>query len=142
MPLVHTSPIGLVPKGYQVNKWRMIVDLSSPAGSSINDGISDDLCSMLYSSVDNTIHIIRELDRGTQLVKLDIKDAYHITPVHPANYCLLGICWQGNTYVDCAMAFGPDQSPKFSMHLRISSHGSFIVMVLRISCTIWTISCS
>ncbi len=28
--LVHTSPIGLVPKSHETNKWRMIVDLSFP----------------------------------------------------------------------------------------------------------------
>ena len=28
--LVHCSPIGLVPKSHQINKWRLIVDLSSP----------------------------------------------------------------------------------------------------------------
>ncbi len=25
---VHTTPIGLIPKPYQVGKWRLIVDLS------------------------------------------------------------------------------------------------------------------
>ena len=29
---VHSSPIGLVPKARQPNKWRMIVDLSCPLG--------------------------------------------------------------------------------------------------------------
>jgi hypothetical protein len=33
LPLVKTSPIGLVPKSHQVDKWRMIVDLSFPRGS-------------------------------------------------------------------------------------------------------------
>ena len=34
--LVHCSPIGLVPESHQTNKWRLIVDLSSPQGHSIN----------------------------------------------------------------------------------------------------------
>ena len=36
--MVHTSPIGVIPKG-TLGKWRMIIDLSSPEGSSVNDGI-------------------------------------------------------------------------------------------------------
>ena len=36
---VHISPLGLVPKSHQVNKWRTICDLLSPRGHSVNDGI-------------------------------------------------------------------------------------------------------
>ena len=36
--LVHVSPIGLVPKPHSTN-FRMIVDLSSPHGFSVNEGI-------------------------------------------------------------------------------------------------------
>ncbi len=44
-PRVHTNPIGLVPKPHS-DKWRLIVDLSSPRGLSVNDGISPALCSL------------------------------------------------------------------------------------------------
>ena len=37
-PGIHVSPIGLVPKGLS-GKWRLIVDLSSLQGYSVNDGI-------------------------------------------------------------------------------------------------------
>ena len=33
------SRFGVIPKGHTPDKWRLIVDLSAPAGSSINDGI-------------------------------------------------------------------------------------------------------
>jgi hypothetical protein len=111
-PLVHISPLGLVPKPHQANKWRMICDLSSPLGSSVNDGISPDLCSLHYAKVDDAVNIIRRLGRSTQLVKLDLKDAYRIVPVHPADYHLLGIRWRGNTYVDRALPFGLRSAPK------------------------------
>ena len=61
----------------------MICDLSAPVGTSVNDGISPELCSVQYSTVDDAVGIIRQLGRDTQLVKLDIKDAYRIIPVHP-----------------------------------------------------------
>ena len=85
-PLVHTSPLGLVPKAHRSNKWCMICDLSLPFGSSVNDGISPDLCSLRHSKVDDAVNIIRQLGRGTQLVTLDLKDAYWIVPVHRADY--------------------------------------------------------
>ena len=58
------------------------------------------------------IDMVRRLGRGTQLVKLDIKDAYRIIPVYPADYWLLGISWRGNTYVDRALPFGLRSAPK------------------------------
>ena len=45
---VHVSPIGLFPKGGQPEKFRLIVDLSSPLGASVNDGINPDLCSLSF----------------------------------------------------------------------------------------------
>ena len=50
--------------------------------------------------------------RGTQLVKLDIKDAYRIVPIHSSNYHLLGIEWRGFTYIDRALPFGLRSAPK------------------------------
>jgi len=56
--------------------------------------------------------IIQHLGRGTQLVKLDIQDAYHIVPVHPSDCNLLGIHWNGGTYIDRALPFGLRSAPK------------------------------
>jgi len=109
---VDTSPLGLVPKNHQVNKWRMICDLSSPRGHSVNDSIPPELCSLHYASVDDAVAIIQQLGQDTQLIKLDIKDAYRIVPVHPADYNLLGIMWRGNTYLDRALPFGLRSAPK------------------------------
>lgn len=110
--LVQVSPLGLVPKAHQENKWRLIMDLSYPSGYSINDGIPPALCSLHYASVDNAVDIIKQLGRGAQLVKLDVKDAYRIVPVHPSDYCHLGLCWQGKTYIDRALPFGLRSAPK------------------------------
>ena len=109
---IHTSYMGLVPKAHQPNKFRLIVNLSYPAGTSINDGISQDLCSLTYASVDDAVQLIRNLGRDTLMVKLDLKDAYRIVPVHPQDYHLLGIAWEGATYVDRALPFGLRSAPK------------------------------
>ena len=95
LPGIHTSPLGLVPKSNQPGQWRLICDLSSPAGTSVNDGIPSNLCSLRYSTVDDAVRLIQKLGRGSKLVKLDIKDAYRIVPVHPDDYHLLGVKWEG-----------------------------------------------
>ena len=109
---VHTSPIGLVPKGHASGKWRMIVDLSSPRAASVNSGIDEALCSLRYASLDNAIELIRHLGPGTELLKMDLKDAYRVVPVHPDDYHLLGITWNGHTYVDRSLPFGLRSAPK------------------------------
>ena len=64
---VHTSPMGLVPKPCS-HKWRLIVDLSSPRGRSINDGIPSSFCSLSYASVDEAVELIASLGSGTNLI--------------------------------------------------------------------------
>ena len=49
--MVQTSSIGLILKPHQQDKWRLIVNLSSPAGASVNDAIASDSCHMQYTSV-------------------------------------------------------------------------------------------
>ncbi len=46
------------------------------------------------------------------LAKMDIKDAYRIVPTHSDDYHLLGISWNGHTYVDRALPFGLRSAPK------------------------------
>ena len=46
---VHCNPIGVIPKKHKPNKWRLIVDLSSPNGASVNDGIDKETCSLSYT---------------------------------------------------------------------------------------------
>ena len=66
---VHTSPIGVIPKNNKPGEWRLIVDLSSPEGESINDGINQELSSLSYISVDDLSAIILATGRGACLVK-------------------------------------------------------------------------
>ena len=39
LPNLHISRFGIIPKKYQPGRWRLILDLSSPTGHSMNDGI-------------------------------------------------------------------------------------------------------
>ena len=109
---LHTSPVGLVPKGHDGLAWRMIVDLSSPSGRSVNDSISPDLCSLSYPSVDDAVDYVLALGRSTQMVKLDLKNAYRILPVHPGDRRFLGVCWEGQVFIDHCLPFGLRSAPK------------------------------
>ena len=88
---IHTSRFGVIPKGHQTGKWRLIVDPSAPKGASMNDGIWPELCSLTYVSVDDVLRIVVRLGRGYRISKLDIKSAYCIVPVHPDDRPLLGM---------------------------------------------------
>ena len=90
----------------------MIVDLSSPRGRSVNDGISSELCSLRYASVDNAVEVITTLGRSALLAKFDLSNAYRMIPVHPDDQPLLGVAWQGSVYMDRSMPFGLRSAPK------------------------------
>ena len=109
---VQVNRFGVIPKNHQPGKWRMIVDLSHPRGESVNDGISSDLCSLHYTSVDEAVKIVLQLGRGARLEKFDIENAYRIVPVHPTDRLLLGMQWEGWLYVDMALPFGLRSAPK------------------------------
>ena len=99
------------PKKHQPGKWRLILDLSSPDGHSVNDGIRKDPFMVQYMKVDNIIDGIMSLGRGTLIAKFDVESAYHIIPIHPNDHYLLGMQWQGNYFVDMALHFGLRSAP-------------------------------
>ena len=47
---VHISPFGVIPKKNKPNKWRLILDLSSPQGSSVNDGAASAMFQLMMWS--------------------------------------------------------------------------------------------
>lgn len=108
---IHTSPFGVIPKGHGTGKWRLIVDLSSPRGHSVNDGIDPAWCSLTYISVDDVAQMIASMGRGTLLAKMDLKSAYRMIPVHPEDRWLLGMKWRDQTYVDTCLPFGLRSAP-------------------------------
>ena len=112
IPQAHISRFGVIPKSHQPNKWRLIVDLSHPAGHSINDGIPKRLCSLTYIKVDSAINYIQSLGKGTLLAKIDIKSAFRLLPVHPADRHLLAMEWDHKIYIDTCLPFGLRSAPK------------------------------
>ena len=56
---LHCSPLGAVPK--KDGTHRIILDLSSPTGDSVNDGISKEQYSVKYSSLDDAVALVHAL---------------------------------------------------------------------------------
>jgi len=82
---LQISRFGVIPKSHQPGKWRFILDLSHPAGGSVNDGIEREVCSLRYTSLDEAVQ------PETWLAKLSV---YRL---HPEDRPLL---WKRNLYAD------------------------------------------
>jgi len=74
-PDVHISRFGVIPKA-DPGSWRLIVDLSSPEGASVNDGIDSSVCSLSYITVDDAARAIERAGMGARLINVDIKKVH------------------------------------------------------------------
>ena len=71
-PEVVVSQFGMTPKKGKANKWHLITDLSYPPDRRVNDGVSRELYSMHYMSVDTVVKRVVELGPGAMIAKVDI----------------------------------------------------------------------
>ena len=106
LPPLHFNRFGVIPKGHNMGKWRMITDLSFPHGQSVNDGIDSTLSSLSYIAVDDIAAVVTHLGPGTLLAKVDIESAYRLIPVHPQDRPLLAVRWNGQIFIDQMLPFG------------------------------------
>ena len=112
LPPLHINRFGVIPKGHNSGKWRLITDLSFPPGRSVNDGIAPELCSLTYASVENVAEVAAGYRRGALMAKIDIESAYRLVPVHPTDRIQQAVEWEGNVYVDLMLPFGLRSAPK------------------------------
>ena len=101
-PSLHISRFGVIPKNNQPGKWRLILDLSSPVGHSVNDGIPKPPFTVQYVSVDAVIEGIMARGRGTLMAKFDVASAYRN---------VLGMQWHGKYFVYLVLSFGLRLAP-------------------------------
>ena len=108
----QVSPIGLVPKKHS-DKFRTIFHLSYPKSgtSSINYFIEKDDFSLQYITIDNAITAIQTFGQGCYMGKTDIESAFRLIPVHPDDWELLGMFWNGQYYFDKVLPFGLRSAP-------------------------------
>ena len=109
-PGVICSSLGVVPKS-SPGKFRIIVDLSSPKGHSINNNLCRHLTRVAYSSVEDATMLMQALGPGTMLAKINIRNACHIIPIHPLERPFLGMLWHNQVFIDCQLPFGLASAP-------------------------------
>ena len=63
-------------------------------------------------TIDDAIKEIIQLGRGALLAKIDIKNAFHLLPVHPADRNMLGMRWNDGIYIDTCLPFGLHSASK------------------------------
>ena len=109
IPNLQCSPLGVVPK--KDGTWRLIMDLSSPHGSSINDYISKEDFTLHYATFDQAPSLVACHRKDSLMAKLNLKHAFQLCPVCPDNRELLGIHWQDNFYINLRLPFSLRSSP-------------------------------
>ena len=111
LPNLHINSFGVIPKKGQPNKWRLILDMSSPLGSSVNEGINPNDYPLQYIRVDDIIKMVSKFGQGALMAKFDVETAYHNLAVHPTDRYLIGMKWRSMFYVDLALPFGLRSAP-------------------------------
>jgi hypothetical protein len=121
-PNLIVSPLGVATKKHET-KLRLVHDYSYPktgkaCSTSVNFHIPEKMRATILSSFDDAIDILAEVqslsaaslhenpDFSPQLLKIDVKAAYRLIPIHPDDYHLLGMYWGGAYYVDLVAPFG------------------------------------
>ena len=104
----HCSPILTRPK--DVDKKRVILNLSHPKGALVNDNVSRDIFdgipfALRFPTIDHIVDEIRKY-QDPLIFKVDIARAFRNLRVDPGDGLKLGISWEGKYYIDGSAAFG------------------------------------
>ena len=108
-PQFHCSPLLTRPK--DLDKRRVILNLSYPKGSSLNDNVDKfkfdgKTFSLKFPTVDDICQEICDSSTEVLLSKIDIARAFRNLRVDPADALKFGISWKGQYYLDLGVAFG------------------------------------
>ena len=91
-------------------KFRLIHDLSYPKGNSINSLIPPENSEVKHNCIDNVIKLVKYFGRDSYLGKTDVEDAFRNIDIHPSDYHLLGLTWNGFYYYDKCLPMGASSS--------------------------------
>ena len=70
---------------------------------------SDIIC---YITCDEVADKVGTMGRGIMMVKMDLKSAYRMVPVHPEDRKLLRMQWKDHVYIDTCLPFGLRSAPR------------------------------
>ena len=109
MPPLHINRFRFIPKCHNMGKWCLITDVSHPPGCSVNGGISSEVCSLSYTTVEQ---VAAGYTGGALLAKIDIEAAYRLILVHPHDCQLQAVEWEGKFYINPMVQFRHRLAPK------------------------------
>ncbi|MBM3938748.1 MAG: hypothetical protein FJ333_08890 [Sphingomonadales bacterium] len=90
---------------------RVILNLSAPKGSSVNDGINSDDFPTSMSSTREWIQCLNRAGRGALITKIDWEAAYKHIHVRPEDLHLQWFKWLDRYFVELCLIFGSASSP-------------------------------
>ena len=109
-----------VPSGVKVNgimcrpkpdgSVRIILNMSAPAGSSVNEGIDVGMFPAVMSSTGKWLAVLERAGRGCLIMKLDWSDAYKHIRVRKEDVQLQWFFWLGMFFAELCLIFGTSSS--------------------------------
>ena len=90
---------------------RVILNMSAPAGRSVNDGIDSGEFPTVMSSTAKWVAVLNRAGRGCLMTKVDWADAYKHIRVRAEDRILQWFSWLGKFFVELCLVFGTASSP-------------------------------
>jgi hypothetical protein len=89
---------------------RVIMNMSAPAGASVNDGIDADRFPAVMSSTGKWLAVLNAAGRECDIMKMDWADAYKHIPVRREDVQLQYFMWLGKAFAELCLVFGTSSS--------------------------------
>ena len=89
---------------------RIILNLSSPLGNSVNEGIDERDFPATMSSTNKWLRVLNRAGRGCKMVKVDWSDAYKHVAVRDQDLDLQWFSWLGKFFCELCLIFGSKSS--------------------------------
>ena len=118
---VGISPLSTRAKKTSLDR-RVILDLSFPVGSSVNDGIPKDSymgfhINLTFPKVDEFAVRIFRLGTGCHMFKIDLSRYFRQIPLDPGDYSLIGYVVDGKIYFDKVLPMGMRSAPYIAQRI-------------------------
>lgn len=97
---------GLMTRPKPNGSVRIILNLSSPLGSSVNEGIDKSFFPATMSSTSDWLRTLHKAGRRARFCKIDWGDAYKHVAVHPEDTDLQWFEWCGMGFKELCLIFG------------------------------------
>ena len=90
---------------------RIILNLSAPKGSSVNDGIDVKEYPTFMSSTTKWLKVLKKAGKHCVFLKVDWADAYKHISVSPGDTDLQWFIWMDRAFKELCLIFGAASSP-------------------------------